>query len=206
MSENRTFNYFGSSKLSISKFDHSFSVQEIIIDVGSHFEYVVNKNELRGVLPIVVKVQVQNNAESFPVEVGQIRFDSLRAGDKRQYLNTLEKDPICLLEIVIDYQGKINSTVGLELPDNKLVQLPTFAAELNNTYDFFIGRFTTREKTTFTSTGKVYAFVVEGAFELNERLLQRADGLLMENSQQVDFECLSLEGVLLVAIHTANVI
>jgi proteasome assembly chaperone (PAC2) family protein len=203
LSGNRIPNYFETTELFISKFDSSFSVQEIIIDVGGHFEYVVNKDELRGMLPVIGKVQVQNNAESFPVEAGQIRFDYLSTGDKLKYLNVLETEPICLLEMIVDDPVKINNTFLLELPNNKLVQLIP-SAELVM-YKFFIGKFAAREKATFVITGKVYAYVVEGAFELNERLLQRADGLLIESSQQFDFECLSLEGVLLVAVHTTNV-
>jgi len=43
----------------------------------------------------------------------------------------------------------------------------------------------------------VFAFVISGAFEVQDRLLHVRDALSLSNAEMLDFECLSEEGILL---------
>lgn len=66
---------------------------------------------------------------------------------------------------------------------------------------FYIGKFTGRQKTVIdlkNKTNTCFAFVIEGAFELEERLLHARDGLALWNRPMIDMEALSNDAIVLV--------
>jgi hypothetical protein len=83
----------------------------------------------------------------------------------------------------------------LEADKNKLITWE--AAELP--FSFNIGRFDGRTEGLYTlkNTGStVFSFIITGAFELEHRLLQQHDGLVMNNLKEFEFEALSDHAIL----------
>ncbi|MCF0071785.1 hypothetical protein LZD49_15005 [Dyadobacter sp. CY261] len=67
--------------------------------------------------------------------------------------------------------------------------------------DLFIGQYDGRVEGIFTNQSarhSVFAFVIEGAFEVQDRLLERRDGLALRNVEEIEFEALSNGAILLV--------
>ncbi len=65
----------------------------------------------------------------------------------------------------------------------------------------FIGQYDGRAEGIFKSrnaSDSVFIFVIEGAFEVQNRLLEKRDGLALRNAEMVEFEALSNGAVLLV--------
>lgn len=65
----------------------------------------------------------------------------------------------------------------------------------------YIGQYDGRAEGIFTSWNADHAafiFVIEGAFEVQNRLLERRDGLALRNAETVEFEALSNAAILLV--------
>jgi hypothetical protein len=63
-----------------------------------------------------------------------------------------------------------------------------------------IGKFDGRKEGTHivTDAGKgIFVFVIEGAFEVQNRLLQLRDGLALWNTASIEFEALSNDAILL---------
>jgi hypothetical protein len=62
-----------------------------------------------------------------------------------------------------------------------------------------IGKYKGRAKDIYTlkNTSAVYAFVIQGAFEIEDRLLHARDGLALEGFTQIEFEALSNDAILL---------
>lgn len=80
--------------------------------------------------------------------------------------------------------------------------------ELYNGVTFYIGKFTGRQKTGIdfkSKTNTCFAFVIEGAFEVEERLLHARDGLALWNRSQIDMEALSNDAIIL-AIEMQSII
>jgi len=65
----------------------------------------------------------------------------------------------------------------------------------------WIGKFAGRKDCTLKLTTPfkdVFAFVLEGAFELQNRLLQQKDGLSMAHVSELEFEALSNDAIVLI--------
>lgn len=65
----------------------------------------------------------------------------------------------------------------------------------------FIGQYDGRVEGIFTSwnpSHSAFIFVIEGAFEVQNRLLERRDGLALGNAEAIEFEALSNGAILLV--------
>jgi len=63
-----------------------------------------------------------------------------------------------------------------------------------------IGQYDGREESTFicNPSKAVFIFVIEGAFEVQNRLLEKRDGLSLRNVSEVEFEALSNNAILLI--------
>jgi len=79
---------------------------------------------------------------------------------------------------------KLQTRDGMELPGSRIL----------------IGNYGGRKEGTYPLQDPakgVFAFVIEGAFEVQNRLLQARDGLSISNTNEIEFEALSEEGILL---------
>ena len=65
---------------------------------------------------------------------------------------------------------------------------------------FFIGQYGGREEDEYVLknfSNSVFVFVVEGAFEVANRLLETRDGMALSHIETVEFEALSHDAILL---------
>ncbi|MEZ4900467.1 MAG: hypothetical protein R2822_01180 [Spirosomataceae bacterium] len=63
----------------------------------------------------------------------------------------------------------------------------------------FIGQYNGREEGLYNLTNTqhgIFVFVIEGVFEVQNRLLHARDGLSLQNVASIDFEALSNEAIL----------
>ncbi|WP_229214204.1 pirin family protein [Dyadobacter flavalbus] len=63
-----------------------------------------------------------------------------------------------------------------------------------------IGQYDGREEGTFlcNSNKAIFVFIIEGAFEVQNRLLEKRDGLSLRNVSEVEFEALSNQAIILI--------
>jgi hypothetical protein len=90
------------------------------------------------------------------------------------------------------------SKVPIELTghQNSLITLYS-----HNHFRTHIGRFSGRADSVFNSTidsRHVFVYVIEGAFEFQNRLLEARDGLGLSNITTSEFEALSNDAILLI--------
>lgn len=95
--------------------------------------------------------------------------------------------------LVVSFSNDPGETIAdFELAANKLQQITA-----NN---FFIGKYDGRRHDTYklsdTASG-IFVFVIEGAFEVQNRLLHPRDGLALWNLTELEFEALSNEAMIL---------
>ena len=77
--------------------------------------------------------------------------------------------------------------------------LPVFTTFNKNT-SAYIGKYGGREEGLYTiqnPENSIFAFIIEGAFEVQNRLLEKRDGLSLMHVEAVDFEALSSDAVIL---------
>lgn len=85
------------------------------------------------------------------------------------------------------------SAFGLDQQQNRMIDLGT------NT-SISMGKYKGRTKDIYSlkdPSAGIYAFVIQGAFEVEDRLLHARDGLALEGFEHIEFEALSNDAILL---------
>ncbi len=78
--------------------------------------------------------------------------------------------------------------------------LPVFSGEKDEV-NIYIGKYEGREEGVFfndLSNRGIFSFVIEGAFEVQNRLLEKRDGLSIQCAGEIEFEALSNNAVILI--------
>lgn len=132
------------------------------------------------------------------LEEGQVHLMPYSRGDYYELRNPYEGDSINFFQLRFagDFlqQAEIFQ-VALENHPNRLKPI------YKGTHQILIGEFDGRAEGIYRpkNTGnKLFFFAIEGAFEIQNRLIQPRDGLALWQVEQVEFEALSEGAVLLV--------
>lgn len=161
-----------------------------ILAPNQSYELVVEADSQVLVLPYIGDLEIvglnllEENQIQFFTEIGNFQIQ-----------NPYTDDAINFFEIHIQNQT-------LELPKNTISV--DFAANLNQLISISdkiqIGQFGLREEGFFTlqnPENKVFVYAIEGAFEAQNRLIQPRDGLQLQFLEEVEFEALSDNAIIL---------
>lgn len=155
-------------------------------------------------IPITGGIDIVSKGEEFSVDTGQVLALNLEKGEVLEISNPYEKDLINYIQI-----GLKNNVVLFEKVDN------TFAFDFEKDKDQLIevisfndlplklsaGIFNGREETIYKMQNPknvFYAFIIDGAFEIEGRLMHARDGLALWDIEQIELEALSKNAIVLV--------
>lgn len=134
------------------------------------------------------------------VEAGTLLVVNLSEGEKYTVANPFEANLVSYLHLVV---RRVTFKTGSELHTfdlrqhlNGLLKL----AEVDNCYQFLIGQFDGRAELNQTLEGAFknsFIFIIDGVFEVQNRLLHARDGLLLTQVQEFDFEALANNSIIL---------
>lgn len=158
-------------------------------------------------LPMVGAIELEERGrESRFVNSGEALF-LLASPDKIYTItNPYPDEPINYLQIRVDdgqFLGIPMSLSGITAEfdlSERNVLLPVRGYNGGSAH-LFIGQYDGRAEGIFNSWNAghhAFIFVIEGAFEVQNRLLEKRDGLALKNAERVEFEALSNGAVLLV--------
>ena len=111
-----------------------------------------------------------------------------------QAINYLQ---IRLLNSNSPFQDNITNTFDL---NDKNTLIPIWDAPASQ-QNLVIGKYEGRQDGVYLCKNpgnQVFIFIIEGAFEVQNRLLEKRDGLSLKNLQQVEFEALSNDAIILI--------
>ena len=114
------------------------------------------------------------------------------------FLNPYENEVVNYVHAWFDENALQDAKLAIDLPGHQNSFLNLFG---NDSIQAHIGRFSGRVDSTFHSIkdpAHVFVFVVEGAFEFQNRLLEARDGLALSNVSISDFEALSNDAILVI--------
>lgn len=167
--------------------------------------YVLNEDTLAGGRSITMQVEEPSDIILFPVvgaicleediiHAGQMQRLSLSAGEDFKVINPYEKELVKYLQLWIKRENKDSTgiiTFDLNSHKNRLLPLGD---------NLLIGKFDGREEAVYTVTDPgngVFAFVIEGEFEVQYRLLQAGDSLGLWETGTIELEALSNDAIIL---------
>lgn len=178
------------------------TLNEVTLRAGAVWSPIVTSPTTVLLLPITGGLEYRQKAESGFLEPGQAGSFFLRAGAVFELSNPYEKEFITFLHIELAASGQETASafrvVAFDSGESNLLQ-PLMETDGRRG---FLGRFAGRQEGTYaveTPGGNVFVFVLQGVFEVANRLLHSGDGLALHYSGigHLEFEALSENAILL---------
>lgn len=150
------------------------------------------------ILPLIGGIRFTTAQQEHWVENGYLLTASLNPGMAYEILNPYEKDRISYLEIWIER--------GEHPTPPSVTTLPVNTDEINTLHPLFIsgqanaffGIYNGQEEDIFQTPDNLFVFVIEGAFEVDYKLLEARDAVAISRPGEIEFEALSDRAMLLI--------
>ncbi|MEJ8841176.1 hypothetical protein WG954_02200 [Lacibacter sp. H375] len=203
---NRTlFNYGNQYNEHRESFERFYLLNDYTLDGGASVQVNFSEDSFVLLLPVVGAVQYRNGKQKEQLVIaGQSMMLLKKAGEGIELTNVFEEELVNVLVLAFktdDDQlpsGFIYSYDVNEKPDD-LVQAVSKRYELPAI--LFVGKFSGRAETVYQtehSSANVFVFVLEGAFEVEGRLLHARDGLAIWQTTSVEMEALSNDALIMI--------
>jgi len=153
-------------------------------------------------LPLVGAIEYSNSlGETGFLEAGEVQIFSAVRGMEYEIANPYSDELVNFLQIWISGQNRqfipeITQNM-FDLQDRNQL-LPCFSTQAYGMIGKFDGRKDGIYEVQHPEKNGVFVFVIEGAFEVQNRLLHPRDGLSLINVTEIEFEALSNDAILLI--------
>jgi quercetin 2,3-dioxygenase len=173
---------------------------------GNTVKHQVQEDTAILLLPIVGAVRYSHNGVHRLLEAGQCHIFFVSKKSEFELSNPYENELINFLQIWFTIPTLHNDhhcefEFDLNTSKNKLIPFISSLQEKQHLNMLgYIGKFDGREEGTYLreyADSGVFIFVIEGAFEVQNRLLHPRDGLSLRNVNKIEFEALSNEAIIL---------
>jgi redox-sensitive bicupin YhaK (pirin superfamily) len=177
---------------------------------GASVKRAVKEDAAILLLPMVGALEYKNGSGAMgTIEAGQSHLLFARKDSDVEISNPYESELINYLEIwfrISPAQRRASEIVyEFSLDQHKNQLIPFLSTGDSKEKDRFnvqglIGKFGGREEGTCAikdPARRLFVFVIEGAFEVQDRLLESRDGLLLWNTEKIEFEALSSDAIIL---------
>lgn len=179
---------------------------EDTLAAGKSIAMLVEEDTEVILIPLVGTLLFKNNKGSeIYIAPGTVQLFSAAKQDSYTLTNPFENDELVNFLQVWLYKNKAPFSSKLQqfsfdLSCKDQLHNIILPADLNQSAFCYIGKFGGRKKDIYRLHKKnngIYAFVIEGAFEVQDRLLHAKDGLAIWDTEEIDLEALSNDAILL---------
>lgn len=194
-----TFN-FGSY---VNEHRQPFAILKTLNDetlaAGASIIYAATSDVRAIIIPLIGACIVKLDSPDTTVDAGQMFQVSIAAGNSIQLLNPYKTEAINFLYLELSlsiFEHPEIREFNFNTRNNELILLDD-----NSQFKISIGSYDGRKEHMASfdkQPRRILAYVIEGAFEINSRLLHRRDGLALWNVEYFEFEALSNNAMILV--------
>jgi redox-sensitive bicupin YhaK (pirin superfamily) len=180
---------------------------------GKSIKMVVEENTEVIIIPLVGTLTFKNTTgNEVTIDPGQLQLFSAATQMNYEITNPFEKDELVNFLQIWLYKNEGVFTAHTHQFDFDLsltnhLHKVLYPANLHQKAYCYIGKYEGRKKDDYVLKNKnngVFAFVIEGVFEVQDRLLHAKDGLAIWDADEIDFEALS-NGAILLLLEVPNV-
>jgi len=180
---------------------------EDTLAAGKSLQMLLEENTEVIIIPIVGTIAFKAGKENETyIHPGQVQLFSAATQSSYTISNPFEKEELVNFLQIWLYKNKTSFTpklqpVDFDLSQTNQLQQVISETDLHQSSHCYIGKFDGRKKGVYqlqNNNHGIYAFVIEGVFEVQDRLLHTRDGLAIWNTNEIDFEALSSGAILLV--------
>ncbi|MBS1744637.1 MAG: hypothetical protein JST21_00560 [Bacteroidetes bacterium] len=183
-----------------------YNLHDDVLSARRTLSFITEKDVLLVILPlagsIIYSDDCGNNAI---IEAGKMQYFAVKKNTEVKIFNPYDEEYVNFLRLMLE-PGCLNSIISTacfsferEHNKNKLLQLFTGNPEAMSV-KIFIGKFDGRKEALYKNSkpgNAIFVFVIEGAFEVQYRLLETRDALVLWDTDKIDMEALSNDAVLL---------
>lgn len=203
----RLFTQDSSTERAENPFSNLLSFNDTLLAPGQSMQVKAERDARLLLLPIYGAIEWrQCDQESFVLAAGQVAVMPVKADSFYQLSNPFSDTVVNFLGIELAMQtnaATAHAVAELDLNTfmNVLVQVAAGDSSAGETWRLSIGKFSGRGETVYNlrhPSNGLFFFVIEGAFEVEGRLLHSRDALALHELPDAETEALSNEALLLV--------
>jgi quercetin 2,3-dioxygenase len=197
-----TFNfgkYFNEHK---QPFGNIYVVNDDTLDAGRSLKMLIEEYSYVILLPVIGAIACKDSSGNDNlIAAGQIEILTVAKDETIEITNPFDEGLVSFLQIWIKADaeraanGSYLSTYNVNKCLNGLLKIsPPNLSTPALPFSVSIGKFDGREETTYHSKNKeagLFVFVIEGAFEVEGRLLHARDSLALWETEKIEMEALS---------------
>lgn len=162
-------------------------------------DFLINRKQSVFLIPLVGEISVTINGMENFIKPEETFFFSSNIDYTLEIKNISKQNLANYLQIRFENVSCAGESYLKNKFDfsNKNRMIPVFK---NNNTSCFIGNYNGRSSENYTLKNKengIFTFVIHGAFELQNRLLESGDGLSLKGFENIEFEALSENAILL---------
>ncbi|SEJ19805.1 hypothetical protein SAMN04487995_3722 [Dyadobacter koreensis] len=161
-------------------------------------------------IPVVGAVEFHNSlGEPGILEAGQLQIFSAENSMNYEITNPYDKELVSFIQLWLKNDnpnfvaGNQEGTIEL---DTKNQLVPLFSPKdeglkIQQEAYAYIGKYGGREEGIYklkNPENGIFVFIIEGAFEVQNRLMESRDGLSLWNPEELEFEALSNDAIILI--------
>lgn len=167
---------------------------------GQKMSYSVQDAQSVLILPLVGGIVVQTAGQNYTIEAGVVLELSLEPNAVYLVQNPFS-DLVSYVQIEVDLPRNVSASQlhTLDLKQNYNTMQAVLAPQ--QAFQLSIGQFDGRSDVEYfltKSACSAFVFVIDGVFEVQNRLLHERDGLFLSAESCIEFEALSNEAILLI--------
>ncbi len=172
-------------------------LSEITLHPRSGIELFASEPSLQFILPVVGDVCLKFGLE---VQVGELWAQGKNAGERFYLSNSISSQSIHLIRIEIQSTGFFRESISPFQAKNIENRIqPIFTHKCGGEYyRISLGKVGGRKDAAFSTHASSLAFVISGALEYQNRLLERGDCLWTGGAADLEMESLAEESLILI--------
>jgi len=199
-----TFNFEKYYNEDAEPFGDLFLLNDDSIAGGKLNFFLSKADSLQIFMPITGRVDIVCNGKEYSLETGQVQVLNLGKGEVLEISNPYQNDTINYIQIGIRTDmfllrhSEMLFNFDFEKDKNTLIEI---VSNPKLPFKLSAGIFAGREEAIYkmqSPESSFYAFIIDGAFEIESRLLNRRDGLALWNAEKVKLKALDNNAMVLV--------
>ncbi|KQR69788.1 hypothetical protein [Pedobacter sp. Leaf176] len=186
-----TFNYEKYYNEDAEPFGDLFLLNDDTIAGGKLTFFLSKADSLQIFIPITGGVDMVSNGKEYAIKTGQVQVLNMGKGEVLEISNPHPNDTINYIQIGIRTDlfllrhSEMLFNFDIEKDKNKLIEI---VSNPKLPFKLSAGVFSERQKAFYkmkSPESSFYAFIIDGAFEIEGRLLKRRDGLALFDTEKV---------------------
>jgi quercetin 2,3-dioxygenase len=198
-----TFNFKKYQHAHKAPFSNLYVLNDDTIAAGKNISQKIEEDTDIILIPIVGSISYKDSmGNKGIIEPGEVLILDMPANTRIKITNPYENELVNFLQLWVKTPGKTNyahpqmSRFSLTLNKNQLAEIFKQAGATA-----YMGQFDGRAETSYqliNASNNLFAFVIDGAFEMGGRLLHPRDGLVLWDIEEAEMEALSNNAIILI--------